>query len=186
MNLSELYLYRNSINKNQTDKGRDHNYIDGYYNQKFAPSQHANINLLELGVARGESLSLWREFFSKASIYGIDIDKNVCIMCNTISNIDFRVENGYCQKALDMFKDGFFDFIIEDGPHSLETQIFAAKEWTKKLKIEGVLIIEDIQNYDFIPTIRAEVPQNCQVNVYDLRKDKNRYDDIIVEITRKS
>ena len=33
------------------------------------------INILEIGVDNGDSLRIWREFFSKANICGIDIDE---------------------------------------------------------------------------------------------------------------
>lgn len=50
----------------------DH-YLSWYY-QFLHRSVDAPIKLLELGIAEGSSLMMWREFFSKAEITGLDLD----------------------------------------------------------------------------------------------------------------
>ena len=45
------------------------------YEKYFTPLRDSKINILEIGVDNGDSLRIWREFFSKANICGIDIDK---------------------------------------------------------------------------------------------------------------
>ena len=51
---------------------------------------------------------------------------------------------------------------------------------------DGILIIEDIQSFDWIPILINEVPENLKqfVKVYDLRPNKNRYDDIVFTINK--
>jgi hypothetical protein len=188
MTLSQLYQHRLSIDKNQTDKGTKHNYIDGYYNKKFSNLKNESINLLEIGVRWGNSISLWRNYFDKAMIYGIDRDRNSTSfeVCNSLSNVKIYKADAYCKETLNIFEDSFFDVIIDDGPHRIESQIYSAKEWTAKLKVGGFLAIEDIQNPNSTGLIQSAAPSNFESVIYDLRKDKNRYDDIIVEITRKS
>jgi hypothetical protein len=36
--------------------------------------RHRSFSMLELGVYRGESLRMWRNYFPRATIYGLDID----------------------------------------------------------------------------------------------------------------
>jgi hypothetical protein len=53
-----------------TDKGL----LPGYlrlYEEYFEPLVHKNIKLLELGVERGGSLLLWRDYFEKGIIVGL-------------------------------------------------------------------------------------------------------------------
>ena len=49
-----------------------------------------------------------------------------------------------------------------------------------------VLILEDIQSWDWIDIIKAEIPQELQqfVSTFDLRPNKNRYDDIVLVINK--
>ena len=183
MNLSQLFQQRLSLSENQSDKGTAHTYIDSYYNQKFTPLKDESFNLLEIGVQNGYSVSLWREFFSKAMIYAIDM--NDCPVCRKFSNVKFYSVDGYCQTTLDMFEDNFFDIIIEDGPHNVESQIYATKEWTRKLKVGGVLAIEDIQDASSVPLIQSAAPSNVESVFYDFRKNNGRWDNMIVELTRK-
>jgi len=59
-----------------TDKASDfHNYTEFY--DKYFNLDRGNIkNVLEIGVFRGNSLRMWKDYFFNAIIYGIDIDKN--------------------------------------------------------------------------------------------------------------
>ena len=52
---------------------------------------------------------------------------------------------------------------------------------------DGILIIEDVQSFDWIDTLKDEVPAHLKqfIKVYDLRKNKNRYDDIVFTIDKR-
>ena len=50
------------------------------YDVFFKQYQNKNINILEIGVDNGDSLRLWREYFSKANICGIDIKKKILVL----------------------------------------------------------------------------------------------------------
>lgn len=57
--------------KYDTDKG------EGYlrvYERFFYPLKNAKVNLLEVGVYKGGSLLLWRDYFPNGNIVGIDIN----------------------------------------------------------------------------------------------------------------
>jgi hypothetical protein len=51
---------------------------------------------------------------------------------------------------------------------------------------DGILIVEDVQSWDWIEILTNEVPEHLKqfIKVYDLRKNKNRYDDIVFTIDR--
>ena len=42
-----------------------------YFNQL----KEKDINILEIGIDNGDSLRLWRDYFTRANICGLDIDK---------------------------------------------------------------------------------------------------------------
>ena len=54
-----------------TDKSTNHRYTP-YYHQVFTPVRNTTHTLLEVGVFKGESLKMWRDYFTNSMIYGID------------------------------------------------------------------------------------------------------------------
>lgn len=175
----------------QSDKGTLHSYIFEYYNNLFTPLKDSKFNLLEIGIQEGYSMDLWRGWFTQAILFGIDLSFNETVdrVNNTFKNSKAFLRDGFVAETVSLFDNDSFDFIIEDGPHTVETQVFAAQEWSKKLKTNGLLIIEDIQNPDkdcetIIDSIKDR--PELSIKVIDLRSRKNRYDDVIVEITRVS
>ena len=53
---------------------------------------------------------------------------------------------------------------------------------------DGILIIEDIQAWEWIDILKKEVPENLKqfIKIYDLRQNKNRYDDIVFTIDKSN
>lgn len=51
---------------------------------------------------------------------------------------------------------------------------------------DGILIIEDVQEYEWIEILKYVVPDHLKkyIKVYDLRKNKNRWDDIVFSIDK--
>jgi hypothetical protein len=179
MNLSEVFLSM----ENKTDKGTIHDYIDGYYSNEFTPKKDYNLNILEIGVNYGYSIELWREFFSQILIVGLD---NIKEYNEQHANVLYRVTDAYTETELDFYEDGIFDYIIDDGPHTLATQLFSINHYYSKLKPVGKLIIEDIQtDNDLRALVNRCKELNYEHKVFDLRLNKGRYDDIILEITKK-
>lgn len=182
MNLSEHYKLNQIINT--CDKGTRHDYILGYYQNEF--DGKSDINLLEIGVYKGASLLLWSNHFGESSkIYGID-SKNL-VMDSFINkpNIFFTLADAYQESEVIKYTDEYFDYIIDDGPHTVESQIQCIDLWFCKVKKGGKLIIEDIQNEKSLEMIKNHANNFGDVKVFDLRENKGRYDDIIIEITKK-
>jgi hypothetical protein len=172
-----------------TDKGFVHCFIQEYYNKLFTPLKDKPIKLLELGIEFGYSMKLWLSWFTNATFVGIDPFQPATIdYFNSLSNCKGINADGYIEETVDLFEDNTFDFIIEDGPHCLESQMFAAKYWTKKLKSGGILIMEDLQNPDSdIEHIVKHVKdiKDIQINMHDLRYKTGKHDDVILEFIKK-
>jgi len=51
---------------------------------------------------------------------------------------------------------------------------------------DGILIIEDVQSWDWINILTCVVPEELKkfIKTYDLRDNKNRYDDIVFTIDK--
>jgi hypothetical protein len=79
-----------------------------------------------------------------------------------------------------------FDFLLEDGPHTMQS-MFQFIEWYSHLMTaDGLLVIENIPCWDWINTFRNAVPETLRpfIQVYDLRPTKNRYDDLVFTIDK--
>lgn len=176
-------LYQESIYKGFTisDKGTGHTYIDGYYNEVLNPLKEKSIKLLEIGVQHGGSMRLWRDFFIDGEIWGIDIKLPDVV----IQGVNLLERDAYSQETLDMFEDNYFDIIIDDGPHTVESQVYCIKHWSSKLKVGGRLIVEDIQNIGNSYKLENAANEVGQIGtIYDLRSNKNFIDDVIFEIIK--
>jgi 23S rRNA U2552 (ribose-2'-O)-methylase RlmE/FtsJ len=175
MELSEL------AKNYQTDKYTAHCYIEHLYSKIFPQRKDSTKNILEIGVYVGESIRLWRDYFTNASIYALDF-----YPCEAIKNsdrINHIIGDAYSPEIIDQLHSDF-DIIIDDGPHTLNSmQIFLSK-YTTKLNSSGVLILEDIQDYDHIENLKTFVPESLRhkIQIYDLRKIQNRYDDLVMVI----
>jgi hypothetical protein len=135
---------------------------------------------------------LWNDFFSKSKLVLID---NVNIVHPSIwgkvnkERYDFIINDAFNENTVEILKSKYpegFDVIIEDGPHTLESQKFAIKYYSKLLKTDGILIIEDVQDYTHCDIIINEIDTNNfkSVEIVDLRKNKNRYDDILIVVKK--
>jgi hypothetical protein len=117
-----------------------------HYEAALEEFRHLPINVLEIGVAGGPSMRIWKWFFSKAQITGIDIDP----VCRKHAEERVRIEIG------SQIDPAFLDqvcaeapptVIVDDGSHIMAHMIFSFEHLFPKLMPGGVYIIEDFANF---------------------------------------
>lgn len=178
MNLLEQYHSK----EYNTDKENLHCYISEYYNHTLTPYKESSIKILEIGIRHGGSVQLWRDFFTYAIIYGIDSGEEATAHVDDCVIIDADAYNINTINSL----PNDFDFIIDDGPHTLNSQINFILLYRDKIKSGGRLIIEDIQSYENLTELIKYINTSMfSYRVLDLRGVKGRYDDIVLDIQRK-
>jgi predicted O-methyltransferase YrrM len=127
-----------------TDKGSStHNYTD-VYEYFLMPMRSRARRVFEIGVASGASLLMWRDFFPKAMVYGIDIEDSSRLDSGRIST--FIADQGD-RKQLGRFitKNGAaFDMILDDGGHTMEQQQISLGFLFPDVKPGGYYILEDV------------------------------------------
>lgn len=116
------------------------------YEEMFAPLADKEIRLLELGINRGGSLLLWRDYFPSGVIAGLDL--NPVTLDDPSGRI--RIYRGFQQdtRLLDTIRaetaPGGFDIVIDDCSHIGEFS--AISFWhlfDRHLKPGGLFVIED-------------------------------------------
>jgi hypothetical protein len=185
---SEHYFSLDKIVCNRfTDKNTIHSYLETY--EKVLKDKYLSCkNVLEIGIQRGGSIKLWNDYFINANIYGIDIDDGPKFL-EEFKRVKCLKMNAYSKDSIDYFsnKNIKFDFIIDDGPHTLESMIFTLIHYSKLLTPTGILIIEDIPSIDWaylFERITNKYKENT--HIYDLRENKGRYDDIVFTFTNSN
>lgn len=163
-----------------TDKDTVHSYLD-FYEREFT-GKSVN-NFLEIGIWRGGSLELWNKYFPEANIYGVDI--NPPCEKGIYGKVHVVKADAYQYSFVSEFPNNYFDIIIDDGPHTIESQILAVVLYYPKLAYGGRMYIEDIQSED-----QANLLLNLANRVaddyffHDFRSIKGRYDDMIIELRK--
>lgn len=144
MNLIELIEQVNQSSPTQhgTDKETNHAYITNFYEQEFLPFRNKEIKLLEIGIYTGDSLILWDKYFFNAQIWGIDIDDSR--ITTRIDSVNYLFGDAYSQEVVGYLSN--FDIIIDDGPHSFETQYKFIELYYPKLNKGGLMVIEDLHH----------------------------------------
>ena len=111
---------------------------------------------------------------------GIKNNDRILIYSSTDAyNNDFVINN-FLNKNIK------FDFMLDDGPHSLESMQQFITLYSQLMTDDGILIIEDVQSWSWIETLVNTVPENLKqfIKVFDLRRNKSRYDDIVFAIDK--
>jgi len=157
----------------KTDKGTTHAYVDSYA-KLLKPYRNKQINILEIGIDFGYSLALWRAYFDKANIYGID-NRNALKFSEDVTPIIYDANDA---SIIDKYFSNLeFDIIIDDASHEVEHQVLRFPIYFPKLKKGGLYIIEDVQDLDKDEVLLKAL--NPEVEIIDTRKLKNRSDDVM-------
>lgn len=181
------------VNNSQTDKNTSHSYLPLYQKLLINKKETAK-NVLEIGISNGGSIKLWSDFFTNATVYGIDI-----ININDVLDEIKNKEKIILHTSTNAYNNDFFitnflnknikcDFMLDDGPHTLESMKQFIILYSQIMTDDGILIIEDIQSWDWIGILKNTVPTHLKqyIKTYDLRPIKNRYDDIVFTIDKSN
>jgi len=126
----------NIVDNSRTDKNTTHSYLELYQSLLFNKKETAK-NVLEVGICDGGSIKLWHDYFVNATVYGLDI-MNINNVYSELQNNDRIVlhtsTDAYNEET---FKTNFLnknikcDFMLDDGPHTLESMIQFIKLYSR-------------------------------------------------------
>ncbi len=139
-------------------------YLD-IYDTWFSKFRGKQPRILEIGVYKGGSAELWRNYFGAGTfIVGVDIDPST----KQYETEDFKIVIGdaggdtfyqdpYITRSL---LTGGFDIVIDDGGHHMQQQINAMKICYPMVKEDGIYLCEDTHTsyYDHWPDAGYLVP----------------------------
>lgn len=148
------WWFQNDLNRLagifHTDKWGSHWYTQ-HYERYFRALRLKRITLLEIGVGGysrldvgGESLRMWKAYFRKGQIVGIDLyDKtHLSERRLEVRQCDQTDKNSLLRLSEEF---GGFDIIIDDGSHINEHVVETFKLLFPLLRPNGIYAIEDTQ-----------------------------------------
>jgi len=168
----------------ETDKGSVHSYID-VYQELFSIQRVAAKNVLEIGLFQGHSMRMWEQYFIYADVHGIDCsDQPIGGLADLRPMIaegthKIHIMDATSQEQIDdEFGDMKFDVVIDDGNHNVNSQLQTIEIFKPRMNQGGIIVIEDIQDINNFSW--SFYGSHDDVEIIDLRKIKNRYDDVLV------
>jgi hypothetical protein len=178
------------VDNSRTDKNTRHSYLP-LYQELLIKKKETATNVLEVGIQMGGSIKLLSDFFTNATVYGVDVMEYTNIW-DGIKNNDKIVLYSNDAYDEDFFTSNFLekglrcDFMLDDGPHTLESMIQFIKMYSQIMTDDGILIIEDVQYIELCKILTDAVPDELKqyVKIFDLRNVKGRYDDIVFVIDK--
>jgi hypothetical protein len=150
-----------------TDKNYAHKYIPEFYSKEFAKYRDKAITLFEIGLWEGKSMALWHEYFPNASIIGADVTDRGLDYVRALPRTQVIMQNAYDTEFVKSLPN--MDIIIDDGPHTEESQLQFLQLYLTKLNPGGVAVIEDLLNPDSVEKFKQLVPAGYTYEVVDIR-----------------
>ncbi|MFJ4873435.1 hypothetical protein [Streptomyces sp. NPDC088757] len=142
--LGELSLRQGS------DKWGLHFYTP-HYDRHFGPLRDRPLKILELGIggygnpaSGGGSLRMWKRFFPRSVIYGVDVFDKSPLREQRIHTVEGDLSDAGFLESLG--RDlGPFDIVIDDASHGNEDLIAAFKALFPYVRPGGLFAAEDLQ-----------------------------------------
>lgn len=127
-----------------TDKVLHHGY-QRFYPRYLETLRDSATGMLEIGIDYHKSLHLWKGYFTKAHIYGIDINDKVLVDPRVSILKADQSKRADLEQILTKITHPV-QFIIDDGSHIPEHQVLTFNVlFDKLLQPGGVYIVEDIE-----------------------------------------
>ena len=131
----------------------------GIYDSLLGPLRDRPIRMLEIGVYRGASLKMWRQYFPPETLLvGVDIDPTCQAFERRDENVFVRIgsqaDEAFLKRVIQEF--GPFDVILDDGSHLCSHMIASFRYlFLQALVDDGLYIAEDTHT-NFWPVYRDQ------------------------------
>jgi hypothetical protein len=138
------FLHRYYLNNSNKNLYKWFHYFD-IYEKHFARFRGKSPLVLEIGVAEGGSLGMWKEYFGPGCrILGIDNNPE----CATLGDRDISIrigeqqDKGFLGRLLGEF--GLPDIVIDDGSHIMSHVTETFRALYPAISPNGVYLVEDM------------------------------------------
>lgn len=165
-----------SEDRGGNDKGGQiHTYLETY-DKLFAPFQNG-CDFMEIGLALGDSIDLFDEYFDNSNIVGVDISV-VFQPKKYKNNVSIIEADATKREFLKHIEGKTFDIVVDDGSHMTQDQIDTFNLLKPYMKNGGIYVIEDILALDQERGKYQRLHSNCEI--IDMRSINGRFDNVLI------
>jgi hypothetical protein len=133
----------NTFKNHQGRKFNKFRHYPAIYERYFSRYVGTDVTFLELGVQRGGSLQVWKEYFGdKATILGVDIKEKTYFEEDQIKVfIGSQDDTSFLE---DICKNYSLDIVVDDCSHFAKQTTISFETLFPKLKSDGIYLVEDL------------------------------------------
>ena len=114
------------------------------YEPYLDPMRDSATAVLEIGVKRGGSLKLWKEYFPNAQVIGVDIKPNLTSLAEERVAIRIGDQGDQDFLASLIAEAAPFDLVLDDGSHQFDDQRDTLLALWPHIKPGGIYVVEDV------------------------------------------
>ncbi len=114
------------------------------YDPYLAPIRDTATSVLEIGIKRGGSLLLWKEYFPNAQVIGVDIKPALKGLAEDRISIRIGDQGDQAFLASLIEEAGSFDLVLDDGSHQFDDQRDTLLALWPHVKPGGIYVVEDV------------------------------------------
>ena len=190
-NLDDLFKKYNTDKASQFIKNKKlikgHDFAK-FYENHLIEFKNSNVNILELGVLKGDSTASFYNFFKKCHLYAFDL--NYRYFNYRSKNIFFHEINLRDKKSISDFVNKhrfFFDIIIDDASHLKSCILENLNNFTPSLKKDSLYVIEDYM-YPELYTSKNDIKSEPHISALldSIHNSKKYNSDIISDNIKKN
>ena len=174
-----------------TDKESPKKLFSNIYDPLIGHLKSKPVKMLEIGVRGGGSTRLWLSYFENIHLFtldnGDDLTKEIVDEIPDMNKLTFIKADAYLESTLSQIPNEL-DVIIDDGPHTLKSQVYFLHNYINKLKGSGMMFVEDIQATHWIDDLIMAVPRKFRgcIRVVDLRRQTSVGDALVLVVHKHS
>jgi len=113
------------------------------YERYVAEWRRRRVTVLEIGVWRGASLRMWRDYFPGGRIFGIDHQPSAAEQRGQRIEVFIGDQADEAFLAEVVESTGLLDIVVDDGGHRVEQQVPTLSFLWPHLKPGGIYVVED-------------------------------------------
>lgn len=116
----------------------------GFYHGLLAGSRESVAKVLEIGVLRGASLRMWRDYFPNATVHGLELERTgFANEERMVVHQGDQASRPSLNRLIARIGTGF-DLIVDDGGHTMEQQQVSLAALFPHVRPGGLYVIEDL------------------------------------------
>ena len=159
-----------------SDKGISNHGFTPFYDKHLSSIRVNAKKIVEIGVDKGNSLKMWKEYFPNATIIGADVNIDPNLIDERIKLKTVDQSKRLHLVALKEANDA--DVIIDDGSHMMNHQQTTLGVLFMKLKKGGFYILEDLHTsliHDYVVPFQNDTTLDFIIRISEGYYKKSRF-----------